>query len=137
MRSFLRTRYGCDFCKKVGGSKPHMIKHEAGCTNNPNRDCSMHHIATGGGIQVLSVANLKRALSEGGFPFLKEAAENCPACILAGLRQSEWGEGAETGAWGQPVDDGRDAFDFKKAVGAMWDEHNANQESGHYSAHYS
>lgn len=130
MRSFIRTRYGCDFCKKVGGSAFHMRKHEAGCTNNPNRACSMHHIATDCE-QTLSVANLKQALAEGGFPFLEAAAEGCPACILAGLRQS-WVAPPVGEPRPQEPEDGREKFDFKKAVQSMWDEHNSSREHERY-----
>lgn len=127
MRSFVRTRYGCDFCKKIGGSKFHMAKHERGCTNNPNRVCAMHRLATDDSEAVLSVANLKAALAEGGFPFLEAAAENCPACILAALRQS-WIAPEPNEPWPTEPQDGREAFVFKDRVKAMWDEINSHRD---------
>lgn len=131
MRSFVRTRYGCDFCKKIGGRKSSMEKHERGCTANPHRVCSMHEVATGGEVEP-TVAELKQALAEGGYPKLVEVSHNCPACKLAALRQSEWGEGPEKNTWGASVDDGRDAFDFKAEVKSMWADHNMEQAHGHY-----
>lgn len=130
VRSFIRTRYGCDFCKKIGGSAGHMAKHERGCTNNPQRVCAMHRIATGGNEQTLSVNNLKMALAEGGFPFLEAAADRCPACILAALRQS-WVAPEPNEPWPQELQDGRENFVFKEAVKAMWDEHHANEAEQH------
>lgn len=122
MRSFVRTRYGCDFCKKIGGSKHHMAKHEAGCTNNPNRLCSLHQYAAPDD-EAPTVVQLLAALADGGYPKLVEASHGCPACKLAALRQSfvapQPGE-----PWPQEPNDGRDQFDFKKEVKAMWDNHN-------------
>jgi hypothetical protein len=37
----MRPRYYCDFCKKSGGSKHHMQRHESSCTRNPDRECLM------------------------------------------------------------------------------------------------
>lgn len=34
-------KYYCDYCKKSGGSKYHLAKHESHCTLNPKRDCGM------------------------------------------------------------------------------------------------
>lgn len=41
MKTKLRHRYYCDFCKKSGGSKYHMEIHEKHCTSNPHRECRM------------------------------------------------------------------------------------------------
>lgn len=125
MRSFIRTRYGCDFCKKVGGSAFHLRKHEAGCTNNPNRVCTMHKIAADCDPS-LSVENLKQALAEGGFPFLESAADGCPACILSGLRQS-WVAPPNGEPWPDEPQDGRQNFNFKSAVASMWDDYNSSR----------
>jgi hypothetical protein len=129
MRSFVRTRYGCDYCKKIGGSAFHMRKHEAGCTNNPGRVCSMHKIAAGRE-QELSMDELKQALAEGGFRALDEAAEHCPACILAALRQS-WVAPDPGEPWPEEPQDGREKFNFKEAVRSMWAEHNASEAEQH------
>ena len=39
MKIITKPVYYCDFCKKKGLSKGHMIKHENHCTGNPNRIC--------------------------------------------------------------------------------------------------
>lgn len=122
MRVFMRPRYGCDHCKKIGGSKRHMAKHEAGCTNNPNRVCRLHEFAAPGE-DAPDVQTLLDALAAGGWPKLVEVSHNCPACKLAALRQSleppEPGEGAAP-----MVGDGRDEFDFRAEVAAVWADHN-------------
>lgn len=41
MKVLLRKRYYCDYCKRAGGSRVHMEKHEKGCTNNPKRECGI------------------------------------------------------------------------------------------------
>jgi hypothetical protein len=48
-------------------------------------------------------------------PALREAANNCPACIFAALRQS--------GVYCQTV-----AFDFKEECKSFWDDVNADHE---------
>lgn len=37
MKTKRKLRYYCDWCKKSGGSKHHLAKHERGCTLNPRR----------------------------------------------------------------------------------------------------
>ncbi|MEI4518670.1 MULTISPECIES: hypothetical protein [unclassified Stenotrophomonas] len=125
MRSFIRTRYGCDFCKKVGGSKHHMQKHEAGCTNNPNRHCKLHVIATGDDFGP-TVAELRTALAEGGYPMLVSVSGGCPACKLAALRQS-WVKPADGEPWPEEPQDGREKFDFKAELASVWSEHNSRE----------
>lgn len=41
MRAMKRWRYYCDHCRKVGGSRSAMEKHERGCTANPARICGV------------------------------------------------------------------------------------------------
>lgn len=70
-----------------------MVRHESGCTNNPNRICKMCrmarevHGATEGN-PVLSLEELKLVFKNQGFEALCESVVDCPACILAVLRQS-------------------------------------------------
>lgn len=123
MRSFVRTRYGCDFCKKVGGSKFHMAKHERGCTNNPQRVCSLHEFVTCDD-SAPTMDELKAALTAGGWKRLIEVSHNCPACKLAALRQTDWGTGQEPHPFGGYHNDGRDSFDFKAELAAMWATYN-------------
>lgn len=41
MKTKLRPRFYCDFCRKSGGSAAAMTRHESACTANPNRVCKM------------------------------------------------------------------------------------------------
>lgn len=129
MRSFIRTRYGCDHCKKVGGSAHHMRKHEAGCTNNPNRVCSMHRFVSEDD-SAPSMDELKAALADGGYPKLVEVSHNCPACKLAALRQS-WVAPDPGEPWPQEPQDGRQSFDYRDEVKAMWSDYrDVERDSG-------
>lgn len=76
-------RHYCDHCKKSTGTKPAMLKHEAGCTANPERVCSMCKMA---GLEQKPMEELKSAFYL-GFKELVAAANDCPACILAAHRQ--------------------------------------------------
>jgi hypothetical protein len=138
MRTFTRPRYGCDHCKKVGGSKRHMAKHEEGCTNNPNRVCRLHEVVTGGEEVPPTVQELMTALEDGGYPLLVEVSHNCPACKLAALRQS-WVKPDNDEPWPAEPQDGRQDFNFRKEVDSAWQEHNARaaEENPCYSVgHY-
>ena len=141
MKRVKRWRYYCDFCKKVGGQRPSMEKHERGCTNNPDRVCGLceHCGELQTDLSTLTVfidsycADLPRVkipefseqLEASGNkldPMLKELrdlANNCPACILAALRQ------AKTETWTN--------FSFKTERDAWWGEENENQaDRNHY-----
>lgn len=123
MREVLRKRYYCDHCKKGGGTKFHMAKHERGCTLNPDRQCGVcekiglsaaplseliafvtsvaaTHIDTTPDVQYASI-------DSAALKTLRERADNCPTCILAALRQAE--------AFADPGD-----FDFKKELKSIW-----------------
>jgi len=99
------NRYYCDFCKKAGCAAGHMRKHEAGCTNNPNRVCGM---CRAGELSQQPMAELLACLPEkpwqadlddpmvrplvekeiaAAMKELREKAQDCPACIGAALRQ--------------------------------------------------
>lgn len=116
MKSEKRWRYQCDYCKKWGGSAPHMKKHELHCTLNPRRECGMCKIVAGGrdsdfvqsplaeivaslpdpeillssqwdfrnelASEQTMQTGIQTALSE-----LRRKTGNCPACMLAALRQ--------------------------------------------------
>ena len=62
MKTKLRQRHYCDFCKKSGGSRYHMERHEKYCTMNPKRECRMCETA-------------------------RDISVQCPACRLADFRQ--------------------------------------------------
>jgi hypothetical protein len=126
MKIVKRWRYYCDFCKKSGGSKYHMEKHESICTANPGRKCGFCEIMeevqpdisdlkkiiiknievvtdtgldgkdyswnkfagiedTGG---FFSDRKKKISKEENVLNKLREAVNNCPACILSAMRQT-------------------------------------------------
>lgn len=129
MRVVLRNRYYCDFCKKSGGSAGPMRKHEVACTLNPDRKCRMcEH--TGGHEHELP--QLIAILGKGGVKEMKalvEAAADCPACILAAIRQSKLLDpenleytGAGTAFW----------FDFKAECKSFWADHGRQNQGSYY-----
>ena len=97
--------YYCEFCKKKGLSAGHISKHEKHCTANPKRVCGVcgsiglpeNGIKLVKATQVMLV--LRRKKEDIGVNFkdlekfklrIKKIAEdiNCPACVLACLRQA-------------------------------------------------
>ena len=128
MRKVKRWRYYCEFCKKSGGSGGHMQKHENGCTLNPKRHCGMCDISGGfqepieslvaivekhiymavdvckhSGIESITVlGDRKGMLAE-----LGDKTENCPACMMAAIRQA-----------GVPVP--ATGFDYKDHYKEFW-----------------
>ena len=106
MRTKRVNRYYCDFCRKSGCSAPHMAKHERHCTMNPNRECGvckMLNLRQQPMAVLLALqpnpadypatdefGAIPRELSEAAEASLQElrdATDDCPACILAALRQ--------------------------------------------------
>lgn len=108
MRKVQRWRYYCEFCKKAGGSAFHIGKHERGCTNNPARQCGMCALMDEEQTPMPELL----AAAQVSLEALREAAHNCPACILAGIRQARL-RLAHENDW--TVD-----FDFKKEREAVW-----------------
>lgn len=89
MRTRIRTHFGCDFCKKVTHTRKSMEKHEASCTANPGRVCKMCRMA---GLTPKPISDLHRIISRSTDSDNKEReareyVSNCPACLLAGIRQ--------------------------------------------------
>lgn len=82
MRKKRVWRYYCDFCDK-GACRP-LTKHEEHCTKNPNRRCRMCHWAK---LKTAPIVELRFAAIE-GVDSLRRVAQGCPACMLAGIRQS-------------------------------------------------
>lgn len=143
----MRPRYRCDYCKKSGGSAYHMQKHESGCTLNPNRKCGI--CGFGNGVAELALlmpdpAPIKdprpmvildrpsdgddyneiedafRAECNAALPAVRAAVENCPACIMAIIRQR-----------GIPVPVVTD-FNYKAEHTSYWDDKNAEQHEHAY-----
>lgn len=123
------NRYYCDFCRKAGCSSGHMKKHEKHCTANPNRACRLCQTPHR---DFASLRKFVEGINEqpdepvGEIPKeLRDAVGNCPACILATLRQ-EQGRHVYT-------------FDFKKELEAWWAEKNdeASQKEIYAALHCS
>lgn len=123
MKQKMMMRYYCDFCKKSGCSSYHMRRHEESCTANPGRKCRMCETAQG----MPELVEATRKCTEGDIGPLREAAEGCPACMLAGIRQS--GMQRPPSGMLKDFDPGFHfyAFEFKKEKDEWWksvnDEH--------------
>lgn len=126
MRVLLRKRYYCDHCKRAGGSRVHMEKHEKGCTNNPGRVCGMCALV---GSESFPAAELQRVLNTEGWQALCDKVENCPACILATQRQADT-SGVPSLPYDDPRLDGLQRWSFKDALKSWWDDYNANRDDG-------
>ena len=129
-------RYYCEFCGKGGCSGGHMAAHERSCTMNPDRVCRM--CAWIDDHDQLTMPELRRLLPDtvevetqwGAtyiqpvvpgdvyavmFAALQRASADCPACILAALRQT--GLSAPQDTWS-----------YAAACKAFWDEYNEGDE---------
>lgn len=83
------NRYYCSYCRKSGCSAGHMRKHEQRCTLNPNRECGMCRTMKREqpNLAVL-IAMIPHEEPFAIGPEIREAAHDCPACILAAIRQA-------------------------------------------------
>ena len=126
------NRYTCEFCGKSGCSASHISRHEKHCTMNPDRICGMCKASEDKQPKMSKLLvilpdpqsyvnpNLDYIVYDGlGVAVekvllnLRDVAHNCPACILAALRQK-----------GIPiplVDD----FNFRDECRAFWDDINS------------
>ena len=135
MRKALRWRYYCEFCKKAGNSAFAMKTHEAGCTMNPNRKCRMCDFVAGTQKPIRDLMALlpdpkafEKKMTDCDFTFfdgldgavtkalpaLRDSTDNCPACIMAALRQK-----------GIPVPCAN-GFNFTQECKELWAEVNEN-----------
>ena len=98
-------RYYCEFCGKTNCSASSISRHEKRCTMNPDRHCGMcatsdlpqkpmpELLATLEGIEIsettdeYGVSIKFEGDMDAALLRLRDKAENCPACILAALRQ--------------------------------------------------
>ncbi len=127
-------RYYCDYCKKAGCSGGHLLKHEQRCTLNPNRYCGFCHLLEQEQSDLNKAMELlpepedylqrdeEFGLEEAvkiALPKLRNFVGNCPACIMAALRQK-----------GIPVPIAVD-FKFKAECKSVWTDFNEGQESGY------
>ncbi len=104
-----------------------MEKHERGCTKNPARVCGMCIVGTGAPSSH-TMQRLIEILGNGSPEKMKELrreTDNCPACILAALRQGSptwWADDVN-----RSVDNSHVDFDFKKEAAEFWREVNAEK----------
>lgn len=129
MRTKTVKRYWCDHCNKAGLRAYAMAKHERHCTMNPERTCRTCTLINGGNgptpgelralVALLPTPvpqdwddhgnssprfhQFMREVAEVA-PKLREATDNCPACMLAAIRQA--------GVYVSLVE----GFDFKKEM---------------------
>lgn len=106
MRERKVTRYYCDHCDMSKGTRPAMVRHERGCTLNPERACGMCEMADQSNDLPAMLAIFEGFTDDPDFNSdellnahkkdkaarmakLKEVAQDCPGCILAVLRQRE------------------------------------------------
>jgi len=110
MRRIMRWRYYCDFCKKSSGRT--LADHERHCTMNPNRVCRFCKLL---GETQAPMAELLAALRSESpvLPALQRAAHDCPACILAAIRQLPADELAAL--YADQLNENLSAFDYKAA----------------------
>lgn len=128
MKRVKRWRYYCDHCKKSGGSGGAMAKHEKHCTMNPERSCRMCDVANG---NQAPIKELIAAVGHGrkeGLENVRTAAEGCPACILAAIRQSKINEIADENG----IVPGYVEFDFKQEKAEFWASINNEQYREYY-----
>ena len=102
MQEKLVKRYTCDFCRKKKYAKGAMAKHEKHCTLNPNRECGMCKIAGRASptpdelagliamfpLDKFDFSNSGQSILLGLWPTMADSLHDCPACIMAVLRQA-------------------------------------------------
>jgi hypothetical protein len=115
MKTKLVKRYWCDFCNRAGLQERAMARHEQHCTMNPARTCRVCAlIAESTGEEASApLADLMALLPDcveyegdgwsnpqpayvafcaaldAAIPVLRKAANGCPACFMAALRQKK------------------------------------------------
>jgi hypothetical protein len=129
MRTAMRPRYYCDHCNKGSGSPSAMRRHERGCTANPQRVCGMctKMFDEYGLHPAPQRDDLVQVMDAQGFKAMCEAANNCPACILAAVRTKNFAGDAETPPGVLGPEDGRESWSYKQAKADWWAEWNSAQ----------
>ena len=104
MKTLLRKRYYCDFCRKSGGLAPSMKNHEEMCFMNPNRICQTCDNQATMKDLLQALAEDKKSqeqvdlVNDVGWPLkawieqipkLIEVSGGCPVCIQSALRQAK------------------------------------------------
>jgi len=143
MKIIKKNRYYCEYCKKSGGAAGAIKKHEKRCTLNPNRHCGYCDLLENPQpnlkefIAILPNPDEYKVEEYEGFyfrgleeavdavlPKLREACNECPACIMAALRQK-----------GIPVPVAKN-FDFEKECQSIWGEFNSSKREEQMRSYY-
>lgn len=97
MRVKTKTVYYCDFCSKRLFRQHSMAKHERHCTMNPGRTCRWAQLEYGSRTRygehsfrrgLPRWVRLLAPLTKADLDRVRERVGECPACMLAALRQS-------------------------------------------------
>ncbi len=131
MHAVKRWKYYCDYCKKSSGRKDIITKHEKHCTMNPDRVCGLCSYI---GIEQVPMNILINILAsyevsiEDRMHNLRNITNECPACILAAIRQSRICIYDEDD---NPTPDHID-FNFQQELKYFWEFYNDNDDEGRY-----
>jgi hypothetical protein len=106
-------RYYCDYCHKGRCHKASAIKHEKHCIRNPNRECGFCEAMDE---KPKPFQELNDVWGSKGFDAVRDAAHNCPACILAVIVQSRATEYGD-------CDEKAMQFRYKEEVAEFWKKH--------------
>ena len=146
MKTKTVKRHWCDFCNKAGLQAHSMARHEKHCTLNPARECRVCTLLEiSSGEKGAPLADLMALLPDyvpfvmqnsmgdsspeykafcaaldAAIPALRDAAQDCPACIMAALRQKKIPV---------PMVDG---FNFSGEMREIFNELNGNRDCGGY-----
>ena len=129
------TAFICEHCGKKQLAKGSMRRHEKRCTANPGRECKMCDQVEIAGLstntvglsRLVEILSDREASPKNRMAAIREETD-CPACILAAIRQSgAWKEyealgtndDSVSGAWnfggdGSPLSEKFLGFDFKE-----------------------
>lgn len=139
MKKKMVWRYWCDFCRKGGCSAFAARSHELHCTLNPKRECRICKNAgtTNKGLKYLIVLarndleelkSLDEELQPASTPEevvnrMMDAAEYCPMCVFAAIRQSGMNKYVTDEGTLRVVREPL-PFDLKKELEKFWKEQN-------------
>lgn len=135
-------RYSCDFCGKSNCSASSIASHEKGCTLNPNRVCRVcPKLEKDESLPLADLVALVDSITERepkekeAIAELRKAAGNCPACMLAAIRQSRKLRTHREHTTIMDPDNGFEAlcsFNFKTEMRDLWADFNNHQYEEDY-----
>lgn len=104
-----------------------MVRHERGCTLNPHRACGVCKNSEPDIVALSGVA------LTGDIAKLLDAADGCPACVLAAIRQANWPTVTDASNDGMSLFTRKEIpqaisdWNFKEALAEWWREMNASE----------